>query len=123
MTAGTILFGDNEQSRPLADACATRHPQARTALHVTSAEALAEARGCGTRCFWLDEVPGDWLGYAQIGHVRDVRGIVYAVSPEVWAPATPRERVLEKWRAWMQWGVDGICTDWPAALRALAISR
>ena len=114
--AECILFGDNEQSRPVVDACLKEHRKAQTALHITSAAAFRESAVLALDRIWLDEVPGAWITEETVRIAHERRWEVYTVCPEVWHSGCLFEYTLAKWRQWAAWGVDGICTDLPQAM-------
>jgi len=65
---------------------------------------------------WLDEFDGPWATADTVGRLKAAGKAVYAVSPEL--HGRPLEAAEARWRDFAAWGVDGICTDWPALLAA-----
>ena len=65
---------------------------------------------------WLDEFDGPWATAETVGRLKAARKTVYAVSPEL--HGRPLDEAQARWRDFARWGVDGICTDWPALLAA-----
>jgi len=65
---------------------------------------------------WLDEFDGPWATADTIGRLKSAGKAVYAVSPEL--HGRPIEAAEARWCDFTAWGVDGICTDWPARLAA-----
>jgi len=65
---------------------------------------------------WLDEFEGPWATADTVGRLKSAGKTVYAVSPEL--HGRPLEAAEARWRDFAAWGVDGICTDWPARLAA-----
>ena len=63
---------------------------------------------------WLDEFDGPWCTEAHVRRLKDAGRAVYAVSPEVHGFSVDHARA--RWVRWIDWGVDGICTDYPARL-------
>ena len=68
---------------------------------------------------WLDEFDRLWATEADIAALKAAHKTVYAISPEV--HGFPEADMLARWTQFAAWGVDGICTDYPArAARMLA---
>lgn len=65
---------------------------------------------------WLDEFDGPWASAETVGRLKAAGKAVYAVSPEL--HGRPLDEAQARWRDFARWGVDGICTDWPALLAA-----
>jgi glycerophosphoryl diester phosphodiesterase len=63
---------------------------------------------------WLDEFDGPYFTEADIRRLKEAGRSVYAVSPDL--HGKPAEDCRRRWRDFIRWGVDGICTDYPAAL-------
>jgi len=64
---------------------------------------------------WLDEFEDLWATSSDIQRMKQAGKTVYAISPELhgfdmWDTVT-------RWRLFAEWGVDGICTDWPRRLQ------
>jgi glycerophosphoryl diester phosphodiesterase len=72
---------------------------------------------------WLDEFDGPHFTEADIRCLKKAGRSVYAVSPDL--HGKPAEDCRRRWRDFIRWGVDGICTDYPAALAyvSLALAR
>jgi glycerophosphoryl diester phosphodiesterase len=70
---------------------------------------------------WLDEFDGPWATADAVGRLKAAGKAVYAVSPEL--HGRPIEAAEMRWRDFAAWGVDGICTDWPARLAARLAGR
>jgi glycerophosphoryl diester phosphodiesterase len=66
---------------------------------------------------WLDEFDAPWSTEADIRRLHDAGRIVHAVSPDLHGGSFQQAR--KRWLDFIQWGVDGICTDYPAALDSL----
>jgi glycerophosphoryl diester phosphodiesterase len=77
---------------------------------------LADA---ATEHVWLDEMDGPWVSASVVSRLRDAGKRVWFVSPELHRPQ-PVEALCRRWHDVVQWGVAGICTDHPVALRAAA---
>jgi len=65
---------------------------------------------------WLDEFDGPWATADTVGRLKGAGKAVYAVSPELHGRSLDEAKT--RWRDFARWGVDGICTDWPALLAA-----
>ena len=63
---------------------------------------------------WLDEFDGPWSTEADVLRLHAAGRQVFAVSPDL--HRFPIERARERWLDFCNWGVDGICTDYPADL-------
>jgi glycerophosphoryl diester phosphodiesterase len=72
-----------------------------------------------TEHVWLDEMDGPWVDASVVGRLRDAGKRVWFVSPELHRPQ-PLAALRRRWSDVLQWGVSGICTDHPLALRAAA---
>ena len=66
---------------------------------------------------WLDEFDRLWCTEADVRRLRDAGRTVHAVSPDLHGGTFQQAR--RRWLDFIQWGVDGICTDYPAALDSL----
>jgi hypothetical protein len=60
---------------------------------------------------WLDEFDSLWARQEDISRLKQAGRIVYAISPEI--HGFPMERAERRWQEFADWGVDGVCTDWP----------
>ena len=117
--AQTFLF-DMELIEPRAGETARRfrdlHPAVSLAARVSDrGESIARALDIDVASvIWLDEFDGLWCTESDVRALKDAGRTVYAVSPELHGapPAVTRER----WADFINWGVDGICTDYPLAL-------
>lgn len=63
---------------------------------------------------WLDEFDRLWVTEEDIREIKAAGKTVFAVSPEIHG-FTPAD-LNPRWRDFYEWGVDGICTDYAAAL-------
>jgi glycerophosphoryl diester phosphodiesterase len=72
-----------------------------------------------TEHVWLDEMDGPWVDRDVVARLRDAGKRVWFVSPELHRPQ-PLAALQRRWSDVLQWGVTGICTDHPLALRAAA---
>jgi glycerophosphoryl diester phosphodiesterase len=67
---------------------------------------------------WLDEFERDTLQEADVRLLADAGKRCLYVSPDLHRPETPAA-LRERWLEVMSWGVHGICTDYPIALRSV----
>jgi hypothetical protein len=63
---------------------------------------------------WLDEFDGPWATAAMVRRLKEAGKAVFAVSPELHGRSM--REASARWRDFVGWGVDGICTDWPERL-------
>jgi glycerophosphoryl diester phosphodiesterase len=102
------LFRRLHGSVRLAARVSDRHEPLEPALAIESASII-----------WLDEFDGPWCTDADVRRLRNAGRVVYAVSPELHGGSLHKARA--RWMQFHDWGVDGICTDYPALLaRTLA---
>ena len=66
---------------------------------------------------WLDEFGGAHFTEADIRRLKAAGRQVHAVSPDL--HGATYESARSRWMDFIDWGVDGICTDYPAALDRL----
>ena len=91
-------------------------PQIRLAARVSDRrEPLERALGLDcTSVIWLDEFERQWASARDVRRLKNQGRSVYAVSPELHGYSIDVAR--RRWEDFIRWGVDGICTDYPAAL-------
>ena len=65
---------------------------------------------------WLDEFDSLWVTREDIEALKLGSKRIYVISPEIHGFA--EEQMMQRWRDFSEWGVDGICTDYPARLDA-----
>jgi glycerophosphoryl diester phosphodiesterase len=117
--AQTFLF-DMELIEERAGSTARRfrdlHPTVRLAARVSDrGESLERALGIDVASvIWLDEFDRPFFTEADVTRLKDANRTVYAVSPDL--HGRPAEDTRDRWLDFINWGVDGICTDYPAAL-------
>ena len=63
---------------------------------------------------WLDEFDGPRFTESDVRRLKEAGRTVHAVSPDL--HGRPAEDTRRRWIDFTRWGVDGICTDYPAAL-------
>lgn len=92
------------------------HPDLRLAARVSDrGEPIERALAIDVASIiWLDEFDRPWCTRQDIHRLKDAGRTVFAVSPELHDPLHPD--VHHRWMDFIRWGVDGICTDYPAAL-------
>jgi glycerophosphoryl diester phosphodiesterase len=66
---------------------------------------------------WLDEFDSPWCTERDVRRMKDAGRLVYAVSPDLHGGSLGATRA--RWMNFIQWGVDGICTDYPETLERL----
>lgn len=67
---------------------------------------------------WLDEFETPWVERRHVAELAARSKQTFYVSPELHRPLPP-EAVEQRWRELAEWGVTGICTDYPVRLRDL----
>ncbi|HEY6896854.1 MAG TPA: hypothetical protein VI279_06300 [Rhodocyclaceae bacterium] len=77
-----------------------RHEPAMQALAITAAETI-----------WLDEFDGPWATGNTVAELIRAGKRVYGVSPDL--HGAQLEQAARRWQDFADWGVTGICTDWP----------
>jgi glycerophosphoryl diester phosphodiesterase len=97
------------------------HPTVRLAARVSDRhEPVARALDIeSASVIWVDEFEDLWCTKDDIRALKDAGRTVYAVSPEL--HNYPLRMVPDRWRDFIKWGVDGICTDYPAALDEMLV--
>ncbi|MCC7010082.1 MAG: hypothetical protein IT184_14845 [Acidobacteria bacterium] len=95
-------------------------PALRIAARVSDrGESLDRALGIGqASVIWLDEFDRLWATEADVRRLKDAGRAVYAVSPDL--HQFPHDQTRRRWREFLDWGVDGICTDYAEELARLA---
>jgi glycerophosphoryl diester phosphodiesterase len=122
--AQSFLFDmDLLEAEPGATASLFRrlHPSVRLATRVSDRreplERALEQDVAGI--VWLDEFDRLWATERDVCQLKEAGRTVYAVSPELHGFSLGQAR--SRWIDFIQWGVDGVCTDYPDALeRTLA---
>ncbi len=69
---------------------------------------------------WLDEFDRLWATRDDIRRLQRAGKRIYAISPEI--HGFPEAQMIQRWQEFLQWGLDGICTDYPSRLQAYATS-
>ena len=126
--AGQTFLFDMEllesQAGKTARAFRRLHPTIRIAARISDrGESVTQALNIDVASvIWLDEFDGPCFTEADVHRLKHAGRSIYAVSPDL--HGQPAEACRNRWLDFIRWGVDGICTDYPAALayvsRALA---
>jgi glycerophosphoryl diester phosphodiesterase len=92
------------------------HPYVRLAARVSDRrESIDRALGISeATVIWLDEFDRSWATEADIRRLHAAGRTVHAASPDLHGGSLAAARA--RWRDFMRWGVDGICTGYPIAL-------
>lgn len=96
------------------------HPTIRIAARVSDrGESIAQALSTdAASVIWLDEFDGPRFTESDVLTLKEAGRSVYAVSPDL--HGQPAEDCRRRWIDFIRWGVDGICTDYPAALACVS---
>lgn len=89
-------------------------PEIRLAARVSDryGESIEQAASItAASIIWLDEFDSLWVTAQDVARLKDLGRTIYAISPEIhgFSMADTENR----WRQFQEWGVDGICTDYP----------
>ena len=90
------------------------HPTVRLAARASDRYAETIEQALSIECaeiVWLDEFDGPWVRNEDISRLKQAGRLVYAISPEI--QGFPRKLAERRWQEFADWGVDGLCTDWP----------
>lgn len=90
------------------------HPSIRLAARASDRYAETIDQALSIECaniVWLDEFDGQWVRKEDISRLKQAGRLVYAISPEI--HGFPRTLAERRWQEFADWGVDGLCTDWP----------
>jgi glycerophosphoryl diester phosphodiesterase len=92
------------------------HPTIRIAARISDrSESIEQALSVEVASvIWLDEFDGPCFTESDIRRLKQAGRSVYAVSPDL--HGKPAGECRRRWLEFIRWGVDGICTDYPAAL-------
>jgi glycerophosphoryl diester phosphodiesterase len=109
-----------EQAGATARTFRVLHPTIRIAARVSDrGESITHALAITVASvIWLDEFDGPCFTEADVRRLKDAGRSVFAVSPDLHGQSA--EVCRRRWRDFISWGVDGICTDYPAALAHVA---
>lgn len=90
------------------------HPGVRLAARVSDRYGETIVQALAIECagvVWLDEFDSLWACRRDVERLKAAGREVYAISPEI--HGFPPEAARRRWREFLDWGVDGICTDDP----------
>jgi|SRR5579863_2008064 len=90
------------------------HPHVRLAARASDRHGESIDQALSIDCaeiVWLDEFDSLWARKADVFRLKQAGKIIFAISPEI--HGFPLERAERRWREFAEWGVDGLCTDWP----------
>ncbi len=78
-------------------------------------ETLSQCLGIPSEIVWGDEFDSLWIGREEIERVHEAGRLIYMISPEIHGFDLTATR--RRWQDFKDWGVDGLCTDFPLAAR------
>jgi glycerophosphoryl diester phosphodiesterase len=122
--AGQTFLFDMELLEQHAGATArtfrTLHPTIQIAARISDrGESIEQALAIDVASvIWLDEFDGPRFTAPDVQRLKNAGRTVYAVSPDL--HGKPADDCRRRWQDFIGWGVDGICTDYPAALAYVA---
>lgn len=95
------------------------HPEVRIAARVSDrGESIDRALAIeDASVVWLDEYDDPWCTREDVERLARHGRHIYAVSPEL--HHVGHHAMRRRWANFLDWGIDGICTDFPAALAAM----
>jgi hypothetical protein len=74
-------------------------------------EPLAQCLAIPAEVAWGDEFDKLWLTENEATQVKAAGRLLYMISPEI--HGFDLETMRRRWQDFRDWGVDGICTDYP----------
>lgn len=75
-------------------------------------EPLSQCLAIPAEVVWGDEFDTLWMTESDVRAVRAAGRLLYMISPEIHGFDLPTMR--RRWNDFKNWGVDGVCTDFPA---------
>jgi glycerophosphoryl diester phosphodiesterase len=96
------------------------HPTVRLAARASDRYGEAIEQALSIECaeiIWLDEFDSLWARNEDIRKIKQAGRRVFAISPEI--HGFPQKRAEQRWQEFADWGVDGLCTDWPVRVAEL----
>ncbi len=92
------------------------HPTVKIAARVSDrGESIEQALSIpSASVIWMDEFDGPHFTAADVARLKRAGRRVFAVSPDLHRASLDVSR--RRWLDFIEWGVDGICTDYPSAL-------
>jgi glycerophosphoryl diester phosphodiesterase len=112
-----LACGTAEEAEALAELAKARGMK--VARRLSDREPVLDSILADAACehVWLDELDGPWVDRDCVEQLRAAGKVVWYVSPELHRPQ-PVSDLLPRWAEALDWGVAGICTDYPTALSA-----
>ena len=89
-------------------------PEIRLAARVSDryGESIEQAASItAASIIWLDEFDSLWVTANDIAKLKALGRTIYAISPEIHGFSMAETET--RWKQFQEWGVDGICTDYP----------
>lgn len=99
-------------------------PEIRLAARVSDryGESILQAASItAASIIWLDEFDSLWVTKTDIVRLKASGRTIYAISPEIHGFSMAETET--RWKQFQDWGVDGICTDYPIRAREVLGSR
>jgi glycerophosphoryl diester phosphodiesterase len=93
-------------------------PEIRLAARVSDryGESIEQAASItAASIIWLDEFDSLWVTASDVARLKDLGRTIYAISPEIHGFSMSDTET--RWKQFQEWGVDGICTDYPIRAR------
>ena len=94
------------------------HPGVKLAARVSDRYGEKVEQALSIECaevIWLDEFDSLWLRQEHTVKLKAAGRELYAISPEI--HGFPLEVARRRWAEFADWGIDGICTDFPVEAR------
>ena len=79
------------------------------------AESVSQCLSIPSEVVWGDEFDSLWMTAHEVGKVKEAGRLLYMISPEI--HGFDMETTQKRWREFKEWGVDGLCTDFPLQAR------
>jgi glycerophosphoryl diester phosphodiesterase len=88
-------------------------PAVRLAARVSDrhGESIEQAAAIAASIIWLDEFDSLWVTADVVRRLKDQDRTIYAISPEIHGFSMAETET--RWKQFQDWGLDGICTDYP----------
>jgi len=92
-------------------------PAIRLAARVSDryGESIEQAASIASTIIWLDEFDSLWVTADDVARLKQLGRTIYAISPEI--HGFTKEETETRWKQFQDWGIDGICTDYPIRAR------
>ena len=98
--------------------CRKLHPTLKLAARVSDRYGESVEQALSISCadmIWLDEFDALWIQPEHVAQLKAANKALYAISPEIHGFSMLESET--RWKQFREWGVDGICTDWPIRAR------